>query len=59
MLPGDLVARLRWMSEHDRAALVELLRTLDRDLLRIALGPACPDSAAPTEPGHAHKLGTG
>lgn len=59
MAHGDLVARLAWLGEHDRAALVELLRTLDRDLLRIALGPACPYSAAPTEPGHAHTLGKG
>lgn len=54
MLPGDLVARLRWMSDHDGAGLVALLRTIDRDVLRIALGPAEPDSAAPTEPGSAH-----
>lgn len=59
MLQSDLVARLRWMSEHDRAALVELLRGVDRECLRIALIPACPDSAAPTEPGHAHTLGKG
>lgn len=53
-LPGDLTARLRWMDAHDRATLVALLRTVDRDVLRIALGPAGPDSAAPTEPGSAH-----
>lgn len=54
MLPGDLVARLRGMSDHDRAGLVALPRTVDRDVLRIALGPAEPDSAAPTGPGSAH-----
>lgn len=44
MLPGDLVHRLRWMSEHDRNGLIELLQTVDHDALRTALGPA--------EPGH-------
>lgn len=53
-LPGDLIARLHWIGEHDRARLVALLRTVDRDTLRIALGPAGPDSAAPTKPGPAH-----
>lgn len=53
MLQPDLVTRLAWLAEHDRAALIELLRGVDRDVLRTALGPACPDSAAPTEPGHA------
>lgn len=55
MVPGDLVARLRWMGEHDRAGLVDVLRTLDPNALRIALGPAGADSAAPTEPGPAYR----
>jgi hypothetical protein len=40
MLQPDLVARLAWLAERDRAALIELLRGVDRDVLRIALGPA-------------------
>lgn len=41
MLPGDLVVRLAWLAEHDRCALVQLLRTVDPRALGLAmkLGP--------------------
>lgn len=53
MLPGDLLARLRWMGEHDRCALVQLLATVEPPALRLALRLVGPDSAAPTKPGPA------
>lgn len=59
MLAGDLVARVRWLGEHDRAALVELLASIDPAALRLALRLAEPRSAAPMEPGSAHSAGTG
>lgn len=36
VVQGDLVARLRWLAEHDRAALVELLVTVEPQLLGLA-----------------------
>lgn len=35
---GDLIARLRWLAEHDRAALVAVLATVEAAALREALG---------------------
>jgi hypothetical protein len=36
MLQGDLVARLRWLGKHDRGALIELLATVEPQLLDLA-----------------------
>lgn len=51
---GDLVARVRWLGEHDRCALVQLLATIDTTALRLALKLAEPGPAASTVPGSAH-----
>lgn len=49
MVPGDLVARLAWLSEHDRRTLVQVLATVDPHALDVArrlavrgVGPECP-----------------
>lgn len=56
---GDLIARLRWLSEHDRAGLLHVLATVGRDALTTALRLAGPDPAAPTGLGPAHNSTAG
>lgn len=53
-LPGDLVARLRDLAEHDRVTLVGVLRTVDQPALKLALRcrPGTPESMSPVDGWH-------
>lgn len=37
---ADLVARLQWLGEHERATLIEVLATVEPTALRLALSVA-------------------
>lgn len=43
-LHGDLVARLRWLGEHDRASLLGVLATVEPRALVLALRLAAPEA---------------